>query len=756
MRSMSRLHTLLASVVAVGCAITILAPGPAEAANTVPATFTISGAGWGHGIGMSQYGAYGMAIDFSLNPSKVSPSCGSTNNDAQQACLADVIAKNYYPGASVAKISDSQTPALASGIRVGLKQDEDVLYIRGEQLKDSNDVLGGGNLEITVYDSPTHIFKTVNIAANTIVTFLHTTSTATMAWGNTSVLGVKFVIKWNRTAANGSKAGLLHLERSTLDANGEVTTTKTEAMEARWCSSSTRAVCHRYKYGSMEIAFGAFGKNEDDSADTIKDFNVVNVLRLSDEYLYGLGEMPSGWYRYVTSGNVEVKTTAALQAQTIAARTYALQKVRAQTANDAQSVRAACQCHLYASTNDQAFIGYVKEASFRGDKWVAAVNATGDTTPTAPASITTRKWKVLTYDGSPIQAFFSSSTGGFSQPVSEVWGSTQSSYPYLVKADDRWALDSRTGNPYAHWSVQISQATLVSQLNKFLRGQGTITDIASMSIAGKTASGSIAKLMITDSVNTSRTIYVRPKSRWVAGELDITPDNIRSLIGKSNLIPVANSGFNGSTYLTSITNGSSTTPASTSTKLPKLNSITGSSWPRKLTLGNTYTVTGVISPVQKGARVTLQRKLATGWISLDTTLTDSSGKWTVRWKSPTAGKYVLRAEAANARNSVHGNNHPVSVSAILKLTAPKSAVHGKPISLSGVIQPATANAVVIIERKTKSGKWVKYCATKSDSTGAWAVKPTAPTVLGSFTIRAKVPSSTLGNPVSPSAVIRIR
>ncbi len=757
MRSLSRLHPLLISVIAMGCAFVGFSPIPVHAANTVPATFTISGSGWGHGIGMSQYGAFGMAIDYSLNPSKVTPSCGSVNNDAQQACLADVIAKNYYPGATVSEISDSETPGLSSGIRVGLKQDEDVLYIRGEQLKDSRNVLAGGNLDVDVYDSPTHVKQTVsNIAANTIVTFTHSSATAKMAWGTTVVSGSKFVVKWNRTPSNGNKAGLLHLERSTLDSNGEVNTTKTEAMADAWCPSATRDVCHRYKYGSMEIAFGAFGKNEDNSLDTVKDFNVVNTLRLSDEYLYGLGEMPSSWFHYVTSGNVELNTSSALQAQTIAARTYALQKVRAQTSSDPKSVRAACQCHVYASTNDQAFIGYVKEASYRGDKWVAAVNATRDSSTASLANVNQRKWKVLTYNNAPIQAYFSSSTGGYSQPVSEVWGSTQSAFPYLVKADDRWALDSRTGNPYAHWSVQISQGTLVAQLNKFLGSQGEITDIASMSIAGKTDSGSIAKLIIVDSVGTPRTINVRPKSHWISGEWDITPDNIRSLIGKSNLIPIANSGFNGSTYLTTITNGSSTTNASPSTKSPKLVSVTGTSWPKTLKLGQTYTVTGTISPVQAGVRVTLQRKLATGWSALNTSSTNSSGQWTLTWTAPTGGSYVLRAEAANSRNSVHGNNHPVTVAAQLTMKAPAKVTSKSAITFTGALSPARPHITVVVERKTKSGTWSAFCSGKTDATGQWKSSRLAPQSHGSITFRARIANAQLGNPVSASVSVTVR
>jgi hypothetical protein len=297
---------------------------------------------------------------------------------------------------------------------------------------------------------------------------------------------------------------------------------------------------------------------------------------------------------------------------------------------------------------------------------------------------------------------------------------------------------------------------LVSQLNKYLGSQGTLTDIASMSITGKTSSGSVAQLTVIDSVGTPRVINVRPKSRWIAGELDITPDNIRSLLGKSSLIPVANSGFNGSTYLTAITNGSSTTPASTSTKAPKLVSVTGNAWPKRLTLGSDYKVSGTISPVQSGVRVTLQRQLSTGWTALDTTVTDASGKWTVNWKTPKAGKYILRAEAANSRNAVHGNNHPVTVAAIATLAAPKVATHNAAMRLTGQVSPAYTNASVIVERKTAAGTWKQYCASKTDATGKWRATPKAPKLPGTLTLRARIVNNALGNPISTSVSIAVR
>ena len=95
-------------------------------------------------------------------------------------------------------------------------------------------------------------------------------------------------------------------------------------------------------------------------------FHVLVELGL-EEYLYGLGEMPSSW------------PDSALQAQAMAGRTYALWK--AWVYRDLESNQArmdSCACHLYASTFDQKYIGWAKEAEgngFWGAKWVAAVDA---------------------------------------------------------------------------------------------------------------------------------------------------------------------------------------------------------------------------------------------------------------------------------------------------------------------------------------------------------------------------------------------
>ena len=107
---------------------------------------------------------------------------------------------------------------------------------------------------------------------------------------------------------------------------------------------------------------------------------VTTTLRLHDEYLWGIGEVPSSW------------PAAALEAQAIAARTYALTKM--------SRVRPECDCNIYNSTVDQNFVGYSKETEkIYGVKWKEAVNRTFVDTTTA---------LTVTLDGKPISAFYSS------------------------------------------------------------------------------------------------------------------------------------------------------------------------------------------------------------------------------------------------------------------------------------------------------------------------------------------------------------
>lgn len=365
---------------------------------TVPAGFTILGSGFGHGIGMSQYGAQGMAL------------AGRT---------AAEILTYYYPGTTVDAIA---IPEQNTNIRVGLIQDRTFVALRGEIIPGTT---GGGAFNVIIDSNPAQ-----PVAAGVVATFT-TVSGLTQVSANGIVLGsgATVSITWDNaiTVINVGSGTDVTLARASLG---------TTSCVSNNCS-------RRYKYGSLEISSGLFG-------DSVADLVVVNILRLSDEYLYGLGEVPSSW------------ADAALQAQAIAGRSYAIKKTSNVT---------GCNCQIYATTLDQAFIGYSKEIGTSGNRWVAAVNATIVDANTA---------FVVRYNGNPISTYYSSSTGGRSQDVREVWGATD--LPYLISVDDPWSLLPGVNNANSSWTDSIDQGTLVSNL----RALGiAITDVKTISVSEK-------------------------------------------------------------------------------------------------------------------------------------------------------------------------------------------------------------------------------------------------------------------------------
>jgi hypothetical protein len=100
--------------------------GAARAAEVVqvPAGFTITGSGFGHGVGMSQYGAQGMGLD------------GYT---------ASQILTHYFPGTAVNAVTLPST-----NIRVGILQDRTFVAIRGENVPGQTT---GGAFNIVTVDA---------------------------------------------------------------------------------------------------------------------------------------------------------------------------------------------------------------------------------------------------------------------------------------------------------------------------------------------------------------------------------------------------------------------------------------------------------------------------------------------------------------------------------------------------------------------------------------------------------------------------
>jgi SpoIID/LytB domain protein len=109
-----------------------------------------------------------------------------------------------------------------------------------------------------------------------------------------------------------------------------------------------------------------------------------------------------------------------------------------------------CDCAVYDSTLDQVYSGDSKRvpSGIYWDDWVAAVDDT--------------KGKVILYRGNPIQALYSSSSGGHTENNENVWGGTP--LPYLRGVPD--APDDNPANPNHTWSVSMSFRAFADELEK--------------------------------------------------------------------------------------------------------------------------------------------------------------------------------------------------------------------------------------------------------------------------------------------------
>jgi len=123
---------------------------------------------------------------------------------------------------------------------------------------------------------------------------------------------------------------------------------------------------------------------------------IINVLPIED-YLRGLGEVPSSW------------PLEAIKAQIVAARCFALTHMGSTALYDVDD-----------TTQYQVYRGVDAESASQN----AAVDQTAG--------------QVLTYGGRVIEAFFSASDGGHTANVSDVFGGSLTTYPYLTGVLDPW------------------------------------------------------------------------------------------------------------------------------------------------------------------------------------------------------------------------------------------------------------------------------------------------------------------------------
>ena len=385
-----------------------VSPGSPADPCPPPEKFTVSGAGFGHGVGMSQWGAYGMA---------------------QEGADASTIVTHYFTGSTVQPIQDDMN------IRVNVLYQVPNAKFRTEALE-----AGGGAIELTigsaiVAGTPADTFTAELVPEG--VRVIKTSNGAATDLGTAPKIGVR----WAGTRTPGAAVGgatLLNITgpKGTLASPG-----------------------HRYRHGSVEIV--------PVNTSTGRALNVINALRLHEEYLYGISEVSSSW------------PTAALQAQVIAARSYALSKVNA-------GIRKPCSCHLddgKGPYTDQTFSGWSKVSGAQGDNWFAAVNATLASETTGLA--------LLDAAGKPIKAFYTASTGGLTTSSRDQWGGE---LPYAQVVDDRWSLNAP--NPERSWTIPVTQARMAQ-----IFGAGPVV---SVNITDRVSSGALKQ--ITATLSDGRTV----------------------------------------------------------------------------------------------------------------------------------------------------------------------------------------------------------------------------------------------------------
>lgn len=353
---------------------------PAHAADT---SFTFTGAGYGHGIGLSQYGAKGFA---------------------EHGWIGENIATYYFPGTKLGKVAD---PTIVVNIDPD-KSDANAGYTQATwKLRagaNSHLVLNG----VTVLPNGGDGVWTFTGVSSGTGHFIKVTPPTGVAFSGGPWNPVKI------TAVGESK--LIEV----LDGSGIYDWTRV-----------------RYR-GAISF-----------KVNTSNVLGIRNELSMQD-YLKGVvpRESPASWH------------IEALKAQAIVARSYAY---------------ATKKSELYCTTWDQAYSGHSRYVS---GAW---------TTLEHEPAVDQTAGKYVMYGDKVVQTFFSSSSGGHTATLTDVWagGSTAPYFkgvpdPYCAGPYDPWTTFK--GVTYPRTISGLSLASLIAKKVSHPAGAGTTVSVRSLSL----------------------------------------------------------------------------------------------------------------------------------------------------------------------------------------------------------------------------------------------------------------------------------
>jgi len=377
-----------------------MSAAPASGAE-IPTNFSFTGSGYGHGVGMSQMGARSMAL-------------------AGQS--APTILQYFYKDVLIQPVDDTKI------MRVNIGH-----LLTSTKISTSTN---GALVQLFSGDIGDQV------DAVPLATF------TTKASLNLSVLGASIV----PSVSMGKKITALAKNRSfTVRWSGTRYLSGIDAL----ISVNHNAATKKYRYGQIQVR-------------AVKDrmlgyrLELTNSVRLSDEYLWGVSEMPSFW------------PIEALKAQAIASRSYAISK--------AGKYRSVCDCDVYGEISDQMFLGYAKEIELKyGIVWKSAVTETAGL--------------VITQEGSAVTAYFSSSSGGKTELALNAWG-TAKAYTQIV--DDPGSLDMTLNPRFVKWNVVVTQSVIAAA---FL-----LPDVIALEILSRNESATVGQIRATSSSGAQFTI----------------------------------------------------------------------------------------------------------------------------------------------------------------------------------------------------------------------------------------------------------
>ena len=321
----------LIAVVALVAATFVLAASPASAAED-DRTVTFDGAGWGHAVGMSQYGAQARALD------------------GQEPQTADQILTAYYTGSAIGTLGADGVPAVGD-VHVNVASDRIVMTVSvvagpGEP---SDGVLVGRGSGVSLEQ------KTLNPGDSFTITDT-----------SDNVGGCTVAFSDESTWTEGSCDVGVELADGAADPPHllSLDSCRTNSCTFGWGTSLLFAD----NWATPANMRSANDQCPSPLGPVCDGFDVVVQVPI-DDYARGVAEVPFSWHR------------EALHTQAIAARSY-----MASFAAEAPHTSRGCFCDLRNSSSDQVYAGWLgARASWQ--LWDAAALATAGQVVTHPEAV---------------------------------------------------------------------------------------------------------------------------------------------------------------------------------------------------------------------------------------------------------------------------------------------------------------------------------------------------------------------------------